>query len=89
MIRDGAAIGRSRIPDLDIYFEDCVIGGPGAFIVPVHDRAGFGQAIRRKLVLEIAGLPPRLMRGRGAGTGNRIDCLIGEKTRGNWLLTDP
>jgi hypothetical protein len=89
MIRDGAVVGRTRVHDLDVYYEDCVIGGPGAFIVPVHDRAGLGQAIRRKLVLEIAGLPPRLMRAAEPVTGNRIDCLIGEKTRGNWIFTNP
>ena len=27
------------IDDLDVYYEDCVIGGPGAFMIPVRDRA--------------------------------------------------
>ena len=75
--------------NLDVYYEDCVIGGPGAFIVPVHDRDGFADAIRRKLVLEIAGLPPRVMRAAETQRSTRIDCLIGEKTRGNWMLSDP
>ena len=87
MIRDGGS--RARMRDLDIYFEDCVVGGPGAFIVPVHDRAGFAEAIRRKLVLEIAGTPPRLMHAAETRPLARVDCLIGEKTRGNWFLTDP
>ncbi|MCB1490015.1 MAG: DUF1194 domain-containing protein [Bauldia sp.] len=87
MIHGGA--GRARMANLDVYYEDCVIGGPGAFIVPVHDRDGFADAIRRKLVLEIAGLPPRVMRAAETQRSTRIDCLIGEKTRGNWMLSDP
>src|SRR5919198_576851 len=46
------------IPDLDIYYEDCVIGGPGAFVVPIREREKFRDAIRTKLVLEIAGRMP-------------------------------
>ncbi len=42
------------IDNLDIYFEDCVIGGPGAFVIPIRDREQFKEAIRTKLVLEIA-----------------------------------
>src|SRR3954462_10324533 len=42
------------IKDLDIYYEDCVIGGPGAFVVPIRDRDKFKDAIRTKLVLDIA-----------------------------------
>jgi hypothetical protein len=43
---------------LDLYFEENVIGGPGAFVIPVTSRADFIPAIRRKLVLEIAGRQP-------------------------------
>ena len=43
---------------LDIYYEDCVIGGPGAFVVPMSEREKFVEAIRTKLVLEIAGIVP-------------------------------
>nr|WP_280138920.1 DUF1194 domain-containing protein [Bauldia litoralis] len=46
---------------LETYYEDCVIGGPDAFVIGVHDIAWFEVAIRRKLVREIAGLPARLM----------------------------
>ena len=42
------------IANLDIYFEDCVIGGPGAFVIAVRERAQFKEAIRTKLILEIA-----------------------------------
>ncbi|BBE71359.1 DUF1194 domain-containing protein [Oharaeibacter diazotrophicus] len=36
------------------YYARCVIGGPGAFVVEVTGREQFADAIRRKLVLEIA-----------------------------------
>jgi len=41
-------------PDLDQYFRASVIGGPGAFIIPVKDYNAFGDAIMRKLVQEIS-----------------------------------
>ena len=43
---------------LDHYYEDCVIGGPGSFAIPVRSKAGFADAIRMKLVMEIAGKVP-------------------------------
>ena len=46
------------IEDLDIYYEDCVIGGPGAFVIPIRERDQFREATRTKLVLEIAGRTP-------------------------------
>lgn len=89
MVDGSVNFGRTRIGDLDVYYKDCVIGGPGSFIVPVHDLAGFGEAVRRKLVLEIAGLPPRLMRVAEVQGESRTDCLIGERTRGNWFPRSP
>jgi Protein of unknown function (DUF1194) len=72
------------IPDLDIYYADCVIGGPGSFVLPVDDPAQLADAIRQKLVLEIAGPPPRLMAATATVRPPRIDCLIGEKLRQRW-----
>ncbi len=43
------------VPDLDRYYQECVIGGPGAFLVPVKSLDSFAASIRQKLVLEIAG----------------------------------
>ncbi|MEM9032629.1 MAG: DUF1194 domain-containing protein, partial [Pseudomonadota bacterium] len=55
MTRDG--IGSNwHLEDLDAYYRYCVIGGPGAFAIPVHDWSQFAAAVKRKLVLEIAGL---------------------------------
>jgi Protein of unknown function (DUF1194) len=67
------------IPDLDIYYEDCVIGGPGAFVVPVRERDKFRDAIRTKLVLEIAGRVPEPRVVPAAADAPRISCTIGER----------
>lgn len=72
MTRD-ALSDRWGIPDLDRYYEACVIGGPGAFALPVDDWTLFAEAVRRKLVLEIAGAPTRIRLVAG------YDCLVGEK----------
>jgi hypothetical protein len=45
--------------DLDKYFEGCVIGGPGSFVVPAKGFGDFARAMRRKLILEISGLTPQ------------------------------
>ncbi len=75
-----------NIPNLDVYYEDCVIGGPGAFMITVDDVSRFEVAIRRKLVLEISGLPPHLMpAAEPFRPPPRVDCLIGEKIRGRWM----
>jgi hypothetical protein len=70
------------IIELDAYYEDCVIGGPAAFVIPVTDVAGFATAIRQKLILEIAGRapPPRLRLAQGAGP----DCGVGEALYERW-----
>jgi len=73
------------INNLDKYYTDCVIGGFGSFVIPVRARSEFGPAIRRKLILEIAGLSPsdqqipRLIRTQMSVPEERNDCLIGEK----------
>lgn len=66
------------IPDLDIYYRHCVIGGPGAFVIPVLAWDQFADAVKRKLVLEIAGLPARIYPAQLAQE-QPYDCLIGEK----------
>ena len=53
--------------DLDLYYEEQVIGGPGAFIVVAEDYTSFASAILSKLLLEIAGTtPPAPVRIAGA-----------------------
>lgn len=55
IMNDRPNISRFPMPNLDLYYRNCVIGGPGAFIVIANDFKDFARAIRRKLVLEIAG----------------------------------
>jgi len=67
------------IEQLDEYYEDCVIGGPAAFVVPVKDREKFVEAIRTKLVLEIASLPPDAKVMKASAAKPRVPCTIGER----------
>ena len=68
------------IADLDHYYEDCVIGGPGAFVVPARAREQFVEAIRRKLLLEVAGkMPNEREHTIPAASPARISCTIGEQ----------
>jgi len=67
------------IENLDIYYEDCVIGGPGAFVIPIKERDQFPEATRTKLVQEIAGRPPSADVIPAAASAPRISCLIGER----------
>lgn len=67
------------IENLDFYYEDCVIGGPGSFVVSIKDRDKFKEAIRSKLLLEVAGRTPERRIVPVAEKEPRVSCLIGEK----------
>ena len=67
------------IDNLDLYYEDCVIGGPGSFVVTIKDRDKFKEAIRTKLLLEVAGRTPDRPVMPTAGREPRVNCMIGEK----------
>ena len=67
------------IDDLDIYYEDCVIGGPGAFVIPIKEREKFTEAIRDKLVQEVAGVTTAPHIIPAASSAPRISCTIGER----------
>jgi Protein of unknown function (DUF1194) len=67
------------IDNLDFYYEDCVIGGPGSFVVAIKDREKFKEAIRAKLLLEVAGRTPERPTVPVAEKEPRVSCLIGEK----------
>jgi hypothetical protein len=41
-------------PDLDRYYQDYVIGGPGAFVIAARNYETFADAILKKLISEIA-----------------------------------
>jgi hypothetical protein len=72
------------VPDLDVYYEECVIGGPGAFVVPVRKRHQFADAIRNKLLLEVAGVRPQTIPlpqelVLPASDKPRVSCTVGEQ----------
>lgn len=74
---------------LDQYYRDCVIGGPGSFVLPLLRSEDWAKAIRRKLVLEIAGRPAKLVRTElkpivPGARKSQTDCKIGEKLRSRW-----
>lgn len=87
------------LEDLDRYYETCVTGGPGSFIVPVRGAERFAEAVRRKLVLEIAmpALPlPQPRKWRDAPVirvAEGIDpfCLEGERRwqQRRYIYEDP
>jgi hypothetical protein len=57
-VRDGITINGLPIlsvePDLDTYYFDNVVGGPGAVMVPAENYESFAEAILKKLIIEIA-----------------------------------
>ena len=73
------------IENLDIYYEDCVIGGPGSFVIPIRERDQFKEATRTKLVLEVAGRAPDRRVLPAQARAPRISCTIGEQMwRDRW-----
>jgi hypothetical protein len=67
------------IENLDWYYEDCVIGGSGSFVVAIKDRDKFKEAIRTKLLLEVADRTPEHRVVPVADKEPRVSCMIGEK----------
>ena len=61
--------------DLDAYYRDNVIGGPGAFMVPAANYDNFADAVLKKLINEIAAA------GRGA---DQIFVRTASQTRPSW-----
>lgn len=54
IVNDRPNFGVLPGPDLETYYRASVIGGPGAFLIVAKDFTAFGDAIRRKLIQEIA-----------------------------------
>jgi hypothetical protein len=72
------ATGFFDLADLDRYYAHCVIGGTGAFMIPIKQRSEFKTATRQKLLLEIAGRAPQARLIRVQAPAEASDCLIGE-----------
>jgi hypothetical protein len=85
MTRTGSG-GTTRIEDLDAYYANCVVGGPGAFVIPVTEWEDFAEAVTRKLVLEIADAAPERIY-----LAQAYNCLIGEQMwfRRNQNMREP
>lgn len=79
LMTNGGYSSAYDVADLDAYYTNCVIGGPGSFMVPVNDWEQFPEAIRRKLVLELASVPRDELPVIYAQAKAPYDCLIGEK----------
>ncbi|HMA75656.1 MAG TPA: DUF1194 domain-containing protein [Xanthobacteraceae bacterium] len=65
-VRDGITINGLPIlsvePDLDTYYFENVVGGPGAVMVPADSYESFSEAILKKLIIEIAFNDPEMLR---------------------------
>ncbi len=83
--KDGGFYSLFNIPNLDLYYRDCVIGGAGAFMEVAANFSDFARAVRRKLILEIAGRSRRkteaMILPAQAGPDARVPppCDIGEQ----------
>lgn len=64
------------IEGLDEYYADCVIGGPGSFLVTIEDKDQFRDAIRTKILREVA---QSSMSDAGPARPGRADCTVGER----------
>lgn len=71
--------GTMDVEELDVYYEDCVIGGPGSFVIPIREREKFIEATRTKLVLEVAGRQPERRAVPVSSRSPRVSCTIGER----------
>ena len=73
-------VGYRDVEPLDHYYADCVVGGPGSFVIPIREREQFVEAIRTKILLEIASIPDDPLPIQKAQLKTpRVDCMIGEK----------
>jgi hypothetical protein len=67
------------LPHLDDYYHHCVIGGPGAFMVVIHDKADFLKATREKLIQEVAGREPAKADLIPVQDRPPVSCTVGEE----------
>jgi len=59
-------------PDLDRYYEQNVIGGPGAFVIAAKSYETFADAILKKLIAEIANVPPSTEQASAPGASSSV-----------------
>jgi hypothetical protein len=59
ILNERSPFGRPPTMPLDQYFQEFVIGGPGAFVIPADNFDAFQTAVLRKLIREISAAPAR------------------------------
>lgn len=79
ILRPAYLSGFSDTLELNDYYRECVIGGLGSFLVTIEKMDEFAESIRKKLILELAGRPPVVIRASQQTPREPVDCLIGEK----------
>ena len=69
-------------PDLEKYYLDNVIGGPGAFVVVARSYESFAQAVKKKLFTEIAGeaIGPQAGVARGSVSRRRTTSMCSRRS---------
>lgn len=80
------AAGSRELDDLDLYFRECVIGGVGSFVLPLHDPEQFAMVIRTKIMREIAGIGDSRSLIIPAQQGS-MNCITGERRKQEDLLS--
>jgi hypothetical protein len=80
------ATGSTELEDLDLYFRECVIGGVGSFVLPLHDPEQFAMIVRTKIMREIAGIGdsrPLIVPAQQES----MNCITGERRKQEDLLS--
>ena len=84
-VQDGIGINGLPIvaiePDLDRYYFDNVIGGPGAFMIAADSYDTFADAILKKLINEIAGTKPEIAPDTKLSLGFDPNHAVASQTR--------
>jgi Mg-chelatase subunit ChlD len=72
-------MGSPEMDGLDAYYRECIIGGVGSFMIPLHDPEQFAMVIRTKIMREIAGLEetsPKVVPAQAT-----MNCVTGERRK--------
>jgi hypothetical protein len=64
---------------LDLYYQECVIGGVGSFVLPLHDSEQFAMVIRTKILREIVNIEDPSVLVVPAQVS--MDCVTGDKRK--------
>ncbi|WP_114946237.1 DUF1194 domain-containing protein [Microvirga calopogonii] len=78
--------GTAEQEDLDLYYRECVIGGVGSFVLPLHDPEQFAMMVRTKIMREVAGVGDARSLIMPAQLGS-MNCITGERRKQEDLLS--